>query len=197
MQTARGRKGKLMQFVVDFVLIFMQNLIFRHLLGLPAITFSDRKQGGLLRLGILTTLFCTICAGLTAWARPFIPPLYQKLLFPLLTAVIAGTLDLLLVLLARCCVRLDRLLLPQLHNAAFSGTVLGAVLLSTEYTHEIAVALRFGLQTGLGFFAACLLLAMAAPACYSNKMPQSIRGTRGLLLYTGLLCMAAAGMFPV
>lgn len=185
-----------MQFVIDFLLIFIQNLIFRHLLGLPAVTFSNRKQGGLLRLGVLTVLFCTVCSGVTAWVRPLIPPLYQKLLFPLLTAVIAGALDLLLVLTARCSALLNRLLLPELHNAAFSGTVLGAVLISTEYTHEAAVAFRFGFQTGLGFCAACLLLAMAAPVCYSKKMPQSIRGTRGLLLYTGMLCMAAAGMFP-
>lgn len=186
-----------MQIAIDFLLIFVQNLVFTHLLGLPGIAYSPDKNKSLLRLGILTMLFCTVGSGVTAWVRPWIPVLYQKLLFPLIIAVISGLLDLLLVLISCRSARLNKLLLPQLHNAAFSGTVLGAVLLSTDYTHDAAVAFRFGFQSGFGFFVACLMLKLAAPVFYSRRMPQCMRGTRGLLLYTGLLCMAAAGMFPV
>lgn len=185
-----------MQITIDFLLIFVQNLVFTHLLGLNAAAFSDKKDSGLLRLGLLSMLFCTVDSGVTAWVRPWIPVMYQKLLYPLIVAVISGLLDLLLVLICSRSAKLNRLLMPQLHNAAFSGTVLGTVLLSTDYTHAIPVAIRFGLQNGLGFFAACLMLHMAAPVCYSRKMPRCIRGTRGLLLYAGLLCMAAANLFP-
>ena len=183
-------------FPVDFVVILAQNLVFQKMIGLPGITAAGSRGKGLLRLGILTLFFCTVCAGLTAYLRPLIPAPAQKYVLPLSTAVMAAILDLLLVLVTKLTPGIREKLLPLLHNAAFSGTLLGAVLLSAEYTHDPAVAWRCGLQTGIGFLAACIMLKAAAPFCYSRKMPEAIRGRRGMFLYAALLSMAAACLFP-
>ena len=180
----------------DFLVICVQNLVFQHMIGLPGIGFAGTNGKGLFRLGLLTLLFCTVCSGAAAVVRPFLPEPYQKYLFPLCIAVTAGVLDLLLLLITGIIPKLRKAAEPLLHNAAFSGTLLGAVLLSTEYTHDPAVAWRFGLRTGIGFLAACIMLKPAARFCYSKKMPDSMRGRRGLFLYAAILSMAAACMFP-
>lgn len=186
-----------MSFSADFFLIFVQNLIFQHMIGLPG-TFQARKHGGKLwQHGLMTVLFCTVCAGTTAMIRPYLPANYAKLLFPLCCVCIAGAMDLLLVLIARHSTLLNKILLPHLHNSAFSGAVLGAVLLSTEYTHEAAVAFRYSFRTGCGYLAACCMLQLAMPAFSSKKCPKLFRGWRGMYLYAGLLAMASACLFPV
>lgn len=185
-----------MQIASDFILLFVQNIIFQNLLGLPSAANTIQKGKGLLRLGVLTVLFCTIGSGTLAVIRPLIPNRYEKLLFPLGIALICGILDLLLVLICRFSKRLNRIIMPVLHSAAFSSAVLGAVLLSTDYTHDIAVAFRFGFRTGLGYFIACLMLKAAVPLLNSEAMPKSIRGWKGMLLYAALLSMAAACLFP-
>ena len=86
--------------------------------------------------------------------------------------------------------------MPQLHYAACSSAVLGTILLSTEYTHDAGVAFRYGFRTGLGYLAACLMLKSAVPLLYSDKMPKAVRGWKGLLLYAGILSVAADCLFP-
>ena len=185
-----------MQLAADFILIIVQSLALQNLFGLSSAAVSVKNGKGLFRLGILTMLFSVIVCGLTAAVRPLIPTFWQKLLFPLVIILLCGILDLLLVLAARLSAFLNRFLMPQLHYAAFSSAVLGAVLMSTEYTHDIGVAFRYGFRAGFGYLAACLMLKAAAPLLYSDKMPQAVRGRKGLLLYAALLSMAAACLFP-
>ncbi|MBR4199737.1 MAG: hypothetical protein IKQ91_00490 [Oscillospiraceae bacterium] len=185
-----------MMLPVDFLVIFVQNLIFQHMIGLPGLGFTGKNGKGLLRLGLLTLLFSTVCCGMIAYIRPLLPETAGKFMIPLCTAVLAGCLDLLLLLVSKPLPKLHKRILPVLHNAAFSGTLLGAVMLSTEYTHDPAVAWRFGFQTGTGFLAACIMLKAAAPFFNSKQMPDSLRGRRGLFLYAAIISMAPACMFP-
>ena len=185
-----------MQIASDFALIFVQNLIFTNLLGLSSASVSLKKGRGFFRLGVLTLIICTAASGILALIRPLIPNEYQKLVFPLCNALICGVLDLLLVLAAGISKVLNRIIMPQLHYAVFSSAVLGTVLLSTEYTHDAGVAFRYGFRSGIGYLAACLMLKAAAPLLYSKKMPEAVRGWKGLLLYAGLISMAAACLFP-
>ena len=181
----------------DFLVILAQNLLFSHMLGLPSLTDSGRTGKGLLRTGILTMLFCTLCAGAVAAARSFLPVRLEKLLFPLCIAVAGGVLDILLILLLSLISKhLTKKIAPQIHAAACSSAVIGSVLLSTDYTHEVGIAMRYGLRMGAGFLIACMLLRFALPTLCSEKMPAAVRGWRGLFLYCALLSMAGACMFP-
>lgn len=185
-----------MQIATDIVMILVQNLVFQNLLGLSPAAVSVKTGKGLLRLGVLTMLFCTVSSGLNAAIRPVIPNLWQKLLFPLCNALICGVLCILLVLISRKSKHLKRFIIPAVYYAASSSAVLGTMLLSTEYTHDIPVAFRYGFRSGAGYLGVCIMLKMAAPLLYSEQMPQAVRGWKGLLLYAGMLSMAAACIFP-
>ena len=186
-----------MQLVTDFLLVIGQNLLLHDLLGLPAAVYGTKKENGFVRLGFLTLLFSTAISGMMALVRGLFPPAYEKLLFPLCTAVFCGLFDLLLLGILRLVPeKFSKYLRRQIHAAAFSGAVLGIVLMSTEYTHEFHVALRYGIRTGLGYLIACVLLKLASPAVCSEKMPQAVRGWKGLYLYAALLSAAVYCMFP-
>ncbi len=185
-----------MQISADFLLIFVQNIVFQDLLGLPQTAVSVKNGRGFARLGLLTLLFCTVISGLTAMIRPVLPLHWQKLLFPVCCAAFSGLLFLLLNLLLGKNQKTAQILQPFLAPAAFSGAVLGTVLFSTDYTHEAAIAFRYGAKAGCGYLIACLMLKAAAPILYSEKVPAAVRGWKAVLLYAALLSMAAGCMFP-
>lgn len=185
-----------MQIAADFVLIFLQNVVFQNVLGMSSVAVSVKNGRGLFRLGLLTMLLCTVSSGLTACCRLLIPNQYQKLLFPLCNALICGIFCLIALLAVHFFGLLKKMLFPWICYAAFSSAVLGTVLLSTEYTHDTAVAFRYGFRSGVGYFAVCIMLKMAAPLLFSERMPQAVRGWKGMLLYSALLSMAAACLFP-
>lgn len=183
--------------LADFLVILAQNLLFSELLGLPSVAAAGSKGKGLLRTGFFTLLFCVFCAGTVAAMRSFLPVQLEKLLFPLCIAVSAGVFDLILIRLFRLISKkMTKAIAPQIHASACSSAVLGAVLMSTDYTHEVGIALRCGFQSGIGFLIACIMLRLAIPVICSSKMPASVRGWRGLFLYCALLSMAGACMFP-
>lgn len=186
-----------MQFTTDIVLVIGQNILLHDLLGLPAAVYGTKKGSGFLRLGILTMLFSMVIACITAALRGFFPPSYEKLLFPVCIMLLCGLLASLLFWILRFLPeKYAKLLRKQILAAAFSGGVLGIVLMSTEYTHEYTVALRYGFRTGLGYLIACILLKLASPALYSDKMPRAVRGWKSLYLYAALLSAAVYCMFP-
>ncbi|MBR6719235.1 MAG: hypothetical protein IKI77_12970 [Oscillospiraceae bacterium] len=183
--------------LADFLVILIQNLLFSELLGLPSVADAGRNGKGLLRTGFFTLLFCTVGAGAVAALRPVLPVRWEKLLFPLCSAAVCGILDILLMLLLPLISKhMTKKIAPQIHAAACSSAVLGAVLMSTDYSHEIGIAMRYGLHCGFGFLIACILLRFALPTLCSSKMPASVRGWRGLFLYCALLSMASACIFP-
>lgn len=183
--------------LVDFLVILAQNLLFSELLGMPSVAEAGKRRKGLLRTGIFTLLFSVLCAGAVAAVRPLLPVRAERLLFPLCAAAACGILDLLLIRLSTLISKaMTKAIAPQIHAAACSSAVLGAVLMSTDYTHEIGVAMRYGFRMGAGFLFACILLRAALPTLCSDRMPAAVRGWRGLFLYCALLSMAGACLFP-
>ena len=186
-----------MKEAADLFLILTQNLIFHYILGLPSIASAEQHGKGLLRTGVFTLLFCMVNPVLLALVRPYLPEHFEKLLFPLCSVIFSGVLDMLLLLLiAALSKKLSKTIAPQIHASAFSCAVLGTVLMSTDYTHEAAIAFRCGLRSGVGYLAACILLRLAAPALCGKHVPDAVRGWRAMYLYAGLLAMAAACMLP-
>lgn len=183
--------------LAEFLVILAQNLLFSEMLGMPSVADAGRRGKGLLRTGIFTLFFCTFGAGFVALLRNLLSVRTEKLFFPLCIAAVCGLLDLLLFRLFRLISKkMTEAIAPQLHAAACSSAVLGAILLSTDYTHEFGIALRYGFRMGGGYLIACLLLRFAIPTICGEKMPAAVRGWRGLFLYCALLSMAGACMSP-
>lgn len=183
-----------MLFAGDYFLLLVQNVVFREVFGFPDMLRSVRQNGGILLHGLFTVGFCTLCGGMLAIYRLWIPEPYFRYGMPLLSVLTCGLADILLLLaFTPLLPKIAKRIAPVLHNAAFSGTVLG-IALQAAYGYDIRAAFRTAFHSGLGFFAASLMLALAVPVLCSKKMPQSVRGERGIFLYAGLLAMASACM---
>lgn len=177
----------------ELFLILTQNLLFTHLIGLPPLVrAAESRRRMLLSAGFSAIFILAACTALSA-VRGLLPAGLTLFLLPLCSAVFCGLLDLLLVLAAGAMLgERAKPLILEIHAAAFSGAVLGAVLLCFANAGAVGTAFAFGLRCGVGYLAAYAMLAAAAPILTSDKMPASVRGWRGMYLYAGLISLAAA-----
>lgn len=186
-----------MLIAADFLLIVLQNMLFTDLIGISAVSRASRGRFTLLLHGLAVMIFCVLGAGLTAAIRPVLPGNTQLLIFPLLNAAVCGIADLLFCAILRAAAKKAySKTAPQIHGAACSGAVLGAVLLSTGTTRSVTAAMRYGLEAGFGYLFACAAILLAAPALRSERIPESLRGWKAVFLYAAMLSMTAACLFP-
>ncbi len=179
--------------VTELFLVLTENLVLTYLFGLPGLLKSDCQPRRLLRVGVLTACFIFTGCMLLAWILPILPEDSAPLWIPLCAALINGMLDVLLILLLAAALgKKAHARIPEIHAAAVSSAVLGALLLSFEKNDTVQTACIFGLRSAAGYMLAALMLCFAAPVLRSEKMPAAVRGWRGMMIYTGLLAMAAA-----
>ena len=177
----------------ELFLALTENLVLSYAIGIPSLLKSDGSRRRILAVGFLTACYIVVGCMMTALIRPLLPVEYARVFLPLFSAVINGILDLLLLcLIAVLPLRKPDGIIMLLHMSAFSSAVLGAILLCYEQKPAFSSAFSFGLRCGFGYLLACLMLCCAAPALCSRKMPAAMRGWRGMLLYIGILSMAAA-----
>lgn len=182
-----------MQTAADLFLVLTQNLVFHHLLGFPSIAETNREDNSLIINGIFTMIFCIINAVCITFLRSYFTFLPENLLFPITSILISSLAAVILWLIIQFIFKKHKKQINQyIINAAFSSAVLGAALITTDYTHEVAIALKHGFRLGVGYCVACLLLQMAAPALSSEKLPKAVQGWRSLYLYAGILSLAVA-----
>jgi len=179
--------------IAELLLILTQNIVFSYALGIPNIAKSAVQRRMLLLSGLLVAIFVTLNTVLLALIRPLLSQTDTTLILPLCCVALNGVLDLiLLILIAAVGGMRARTLIPHLHATAFSGAVLGSLLLSYNAANTPLLAAKNGLRCGLGYFLVCCMLALAAPALHSEKMPAAVRGWRGMFLYIGVIAMAVA-----
>lgn len=182
-----------MTIVTELFLVLTENLVLTYAFGIPSLLSANGSRRKMLQISALSAVFILIGCTLLSLLRPLLPAGEGTLYLPLCSAVLNGILDVLLLLLfaALFGTKAHRII-PQLHAAAFSSAVLGAVLLDYAQNLSVRASAAFGLRCGAGYLLAALMLCCAAPVLYSEKMPAAVRGWRGMLLYTALLSMAAA-----
>ena len=98
------------------------------------------------------------------------------------------------------------------HLAAFNCAVMGTLYLAFEPVQSLkelqlksdifvlghiftdrlnpGIALLFGLQEGLGFLLAALMLSAVRERLYDNEVPAAFRGLPAVLVFLGLISMA-------
>lgn len=179
-----------MQLITNLFLILTQNAVFAQILGLPGLMQSAKSRRHLLLTGFLTLCFCAVNTGLLAVFRYALPEI-DSAWMTVLGILLNGLTDLAVIaLLALTKSEQVQRLVPQIHLSAFSSAVLGTMLKSGSVS--FAAGFRFGMQTGAGYLLASLMLAAVLPVLSSEKMPASVRGWRGLLLYAGVLSLAVS-----
>lgn len=178
-----------MQTTVSLFLILTQNYALTHLFGLPGFAVLTGKRCNLLPSAAAVLCLCPLNAVLLYLLQGLVPErLWQPLLLTALILTEAAAADFLIrKRLPEHCHKPE----PHLPAAAFSGAVLGIVLLSGDASESISAAFRFGLMQGAGYFLAGCLLQAVMPAVCSQKMPAAFRGWRGMYVCAGLLSMAA------
>ncbi len=199
--------------------LLADNLIFTRALGTSTLMTASKNRSNLAVLSLMMTLFSVLGCFVTSTLYLLFPQLAGLMVFPLdvfqpllYAAVISGIY--LLTLLAVYAIgrektrRIRRYIHLSAFNCAVTGTLylgfapelfarsavtpaefLGMQIYSGHRLGLLGSAL-FGLQTGLGFMLASLMLLAVRRRLYSDDVPAAFRGFPAVLIYIGLISMA-------
>ncbi len=179
-------------FLSALLSLLADNLILTRALGTSTLMAAARSRSNLLLLSVLITVFSeagcvlsgTVCrllksAGMTA----------DKMLLPLIyTFTVSVIYIVILLLIFRFSRKYFYRIKKYVHLSAFNCAVTGTLYLNWE--KESGSSPLFGLQAGLGFLLASLMLTAVQKRLYSEKVPAAFRGMPAVMTYIGLLSMA-------
>lgn len=208
-----------MWIISAFVSLLTTNLILTKALGTSTLMAAAKSRSSLAVLALMMTCFSALGCMLLGGIYALFPGLSSMAVFPaslvqplLYTAVISLIyIIVLLVLYSLSGERFGRLK-KYIHLSAFNCAVMGTLYTafephlflqnSTRFTHFLGMTLRvdrlsipgaalFGLQSGLGFLLAACMLAAVRKRLYAEEVPAAFRGFPAVMIYIGLLSMAA------
>ncbi|MBQ8078395.1 MAG: hypothetical protein IJ236_00390 [Oscillospiraceae bacterium] len=198
--------------------LFTTNLIFTRALGTSTVLAASRNRSNLPVLALLMTVFSSLGCLLTCIVfhlfklQSLVEYPYSLGLPLVYTVIISIIYCLILVLLF--FVMPDRFsgYKKYVHLSAFNCAVMGTLYLAFEpmellenawfYSDRfvfgsvyadrftVAGALLFGLQEGLGFLLAALILSAVRERLYDPEVPAVFRGFPAAMIYIGLISMA-------
>lgn len=176
----------------ECILCITTNLLLTKALGLSLLGKQERVGGSRWLICLFLTIFCTFGASAAFLLEPFLADtsVYLRPLMYILSCA---------VLYAVCLFVCG--FLPQqirkraasaLHQSAFSCAVMGVCLLTAENAGSLTQAWHFGLRCGIGMLLTGWMMDAAAPYLNCEKCPQAVRGWPAMLIYIGVLSMAAS-----
>ncbi len=197
--------------------LLADNLIFSGALGTSTLMAATKNRSNLVVLSLMMTVFSVLGCLLTAILYHALPLdmvwLAQHYLIALLyIAVISVIYLIVLLLLYASGKKRAAAIRKYVHLSAFNCAVMGTLYLCfspekflisawlpTEFLgmslysldgRSVGGAALFGLQTGLGFLLASLILLAVRKRLYDSEIPESFRGFPAVLVYIGLFSMA-------
>ncbi len=200
-----------------FVSLLTTNLILTKALGTSTLMAASKSRSSLAVLALMMTGFSAFGCMLTGAAVQLVPQLWTGALFPLelrpLLYTFSVSLIYIAVLLAAWALCRSRFsqLKKYIHLSAFNCAVMGTIYLAFDlpamqsmslsptyflgmrlHVHQFSVlgGALFGLQTGMGFVLAALMLAAVRKRLYHEEVPAAFRGFPAVMVYLGLLSMA-------
>ncbi len=203
----------------SFLSLLADNLILTRALGTSTLMAASKNRSNLVILSLMMTLFSVLGSVVTALLYRFIPQLANLMIFPvsvfqplLYAAVISAEYILVLLILYLIGGEKSASVRKYVHLSAFNCAVMGTLYLCfspDQFTRDAVMpaeflglqfyfddrlsplrALLFGLQTGLGFLLASLMLLAVRKRLYSEEVPAAFRGFPAVLVYIGLISMA-------
>jgi len=177
---------------VAMVSVFVQNAILDRAFGSNVAIYASRKNGTVIGFSVGITVMSTIASLISYFADSLLlPSQYGRLFMPLIYVTIISVLYLAgLFLMWRVFPDFFKRIKKYVHLAVFNCTVIGALLLNSNYGSDIWSYIGYGFGTGIGFFLACFLLNIAREKLDSDRIPKAFRGYPVMLVYIGVVSLA-------
>lgn len=194
------------------------NLIFTRALGISTVMVAAKNRSRLPVLALLMTLFSTLaCLAVQLILYPLglakILTFPYSLAVPLLYTAVIGMIYLLMLLVSGLLFQgRGSGYKKYIHLSAFNCAVMGTLYLAftpnglesltdlppwlelfgsiSTHMEHVSCALLFGLQEGLGFLLAALMLSAVHERLYDSEVPAAFRGLPAVMVYIGIISMA-------
>ena len=204
------------------VSLLTTNLIFTKALGTSTLLAASKNRSNLLILAVVMTGFSTVACLLTSllfslFGLTILLQYPYSFGLPLLyTLVISVIYVATLLLMFRFARKRFANYKKYVHLAAFNCAVMGTLYLAFEPVdalkelqfHSDAFvlarifsdtlnpigAILFGLQAGLGFVLASVMLSAVRERLYDKEVPAAFRGFPAVLIFIGVISMAVYAM---
>lgn len=182
--------------ITDLIALLSVNLILTQALGTSTLFIAADNRKNLVVTAFVITVFTTAGTAAAYFIDSLVPSGYSdlKLLFYTLTVGVLYVLLLtLLYLIGREGFRKYR---KYIHVSAFNCAVMGTIFTVSEKaeaslgSYSLSQYVYAGLEAGVGFILAALILTAAYRKLTSVKVPASFRGFPAMLIYLGIISMA-------
>ena len=169
------------------------NIIFSQALGTSTIIIAARNKKNLAFAACTIMLFTTAGSSLAYFADKVISSENQNWLMLCYVSIIALLYVCALTLLWLINKNIFNKAKLYIHISAFNCAVVGSMLMAHNKAvgmHIFYTYFKSGLEAGIGFLLASLILTAAYKNLNSSKVPASFRGFPAMLVYIGIISMA-------
>ncbi len=182
--------------VNDLIALLAANLILTQALGTSTIFIAADSRKNLVGTAFVITVFTFFGSTAAYYADKLFPEKYSD--FKLLIYVIS--IGILYVILLSALYFISRKNFENsrkyIHLSVFNCAVMGTLLTVSERAASdssfmgLKNYMTAGLEAGIGFITAALILTAAYRKLNSAKVPASFRGFPAMLVYLGIISMA-------
>ncbi len=185
-----------MYLVNDIIAFLAANLILSQALGTSTLFVAADSRRKLVGTACCITIFTTIGSAAAYFINKLLPSEYKN--FTLLLYVLTIGLLYIGLLSAVYFITPERFekIRKYIHLSAFNCAVIGTLFTMEQKSAndpslmKLGEYVKFGLEAGLGFITAALILTAAFRKLNSSKVPSSFRGGPAILIYLGIISMA-------
>lgn len=182
--------------ITDLLILLGANLLLAQALGISTIFVAAGNRKNLVRTALAITVFTTAGSAGACAVDTLLPKgaadlrlfLYVLVIGAIYVAVLAGAYML--------SPKKFAFIRKYIHISAFNCAVMGTLLSISDRAYETVGGIGLGgyiaagLEAGLGFVIAALMLLAAYRKLNSLKVPASFRGFPAMLVYLGIISMA-------
>ena len=182
--------------ITDLIALLSVNLILMQALGTSTIFIAAGSRKNLVGTAFVITLFTTAGSAAAYFINKQLPEKYADFTLAFYTITVGILYILLLTLLYFVSKGKLSSYGKYIHVSAFNCAVMGTLFTITGRAAKdpslatLSGYIRAGLEAGVGFILAALILTAAYRKLNSVKVPASFRGFPAMLVYLGIISMA-------
>lgn len=180
----------------DLIALLAANLILTQALGTSTIFIAAGSRKNLVGTAFVITIFTTVGAAAAYGIDMLTPRSYGDLKLLFYTITIGAIYVLLLIAAYKFGKSQFESFRRYIHVSAFNCAVMGTLFTVSGRAGESGASFDLGsyvlagLEAGVGFILAALILTAAYRKLGSSKVPKSFRGFPAMLIYLGIISMA-------
>lgn len=180
----------------EIIALLAVNLILTQALGISTLFIAADSRKNLIGTAAVITIFTTLGSMAAYFINRLLPEKYSD--FTLLFYTLAvGILYILLLIAAYFLFgKSFEKYRKYIHISAFNCAVMGTLFTISEKdalsadVFSLSDYALYGVEAGVGFIIAALILTAAYRKLNSSKVPASFRGFPAMLIYLGIISMA-------